>query len=123
MCVCVFSITYVPAEYLEEYKASLEQVKDIIYSEGATAPAPKYVPKSYHSNLGNVMTLPNSRDVTLIWIQDGNLNEHNVANVFLIQVFFTYPLLLVRDVPNLPEREDGEGEESASYSNWNQPRK
>uniref|UniRef100_A0A8C9ZXK9 Multiple PDZ domain crumbs cell polarity complex component n=1 Tax=Sander lucioperca TaxID=283035 RepID=A0A8C9ZXK9_SANLU len=27
------------------------------------------------------------------------------------------------DIPNLPEREDGEGEESASYSNWNQPRK
>uniref|UniRef100_A0A671WUJ1 Multiple PDZ domain protein n=1 Tax=Sparus aurata TaxID=8175 RepID=A0A671WUJ1_SPAAU len=44
-------ITYVPAEYLEEYKASLE------------------------------------------------------------------------DIPNLPEREDGEGEESATYSNWNQPRK
>uniref|UniRef100_A0A3Q3IWZ6 Multiple PDZ domain crumbs cell polarity complex component n=1 Tax=Monopterus albus TaxID=43700 RepID=A0A3Q3IWZ6_MONAL len=50
-------ITYVPAEYLEEYKASLEQAKDDV------------------------------------------------------------------DVPNLPEREDGEGEESASYSNWNQPRK
>lgn len=30
---------------------------------------------------------------------------------------------LGRDVPVLPEREDGEGEESASYSNWNQPRK
>uniref|UniRef100_A0A3B4ADX9 Multiple PDZ domain crumbs cell polarity complex component n=1 Tax=Periophthalmus magnuspinnatus TaxID=409849 RepID=A0A3B4ADX9_9GOBI len=50
-------ITYVPAEYLEEYKASLEQTKDAHQS-----------------------------------------------------------------VPNLPEREDGEGEESA-YSNWNQPRK
>uniref|UniRef100_A0A672GTG0 Multiple PDZ domain crumbs cell polarity complex component n=1 Tax=Salarias fasciatus TaxID=181472 RepID=A0A672GTG0_SALFA len=59
-------ITYVPAEYLEEYKASLEQVKDEVFDE--TAPAPKVI-------------------------------------------------------PNLPEREDGEGEESASYSNWNQPRK
>ncbi|TKS92812.1 Multiple PDZ domain protein [Collichthys lucidus] len=63
-------ITYVPAEYLEEYKASLEQAKEGVFSETdpVTAPAPK-------------------------------------------------------DIPNLPEREDGEGEESASYSNWNQPRK
>ncbi|XP_040886624.1 multiple PDZ domain protein isoform X2 [Toxotes jaculatrix] len=66
-----YVITYVPAEYLEEYKASLEQAKDDVFSEAAPAvppPAPK-------------------------------------------------------DIPNLPEREDGEGEESASYSNWNQPRK
>uniref|UniRef100_A0A3Q1G9H0 Multiple PDZ domain crumbs cell polarity complex component n=1 Tax=Acanthochromis polyacanthus TaxID=80966 RepID=A0A3Q1G9H0_9TELE len=63
-------ITYVPAEYLEEYKASLEQAKDEVFSEAAPVPAP--APK---------------------------------------------------DVPNLPEREDGEGEESASYNNWNQPRK
>nr|XP_046237321.1 multiple PDZ domain protein-like isoform X3 [Scatophagus argus] len=63
-------ITYVPAEYLEEYKASLEQAKEDVFSETApvSVPAPK-------------------------------------------------------DIPNLPEREDGEGEESASYSNWNQPRK
>ncbi|KAJ0006541.1 hypothetical protein NQD34_013814 [Periophthalmus magnuspinnatus] len=59
-------ITYVPAEYLEEYKASLEQTKD--------AHQPEDIPP------------PPSRSV-----------------------------------PNLPEREDGEGEESA-YSNWNQPR-
>ncbi|KAM9836431.1 multiple PDZ domain protein [Aulostomus maculatus] len=58
-----YVITYVPAEYLEEYKSSLEQVKDEVFSP----PAPN-------------------------------------------------------DIPNLPEREDGEGEESASYSNWNQPR-
>uniref|UniRef100_A0A3Q2NSP1 Multiple PDZ domain protein n=1 Tax=Fundulus heteroclitus TaxID=8078 RepID=A0A3Q2NSP1_FUNHE len=57
-------VTYVPAEYLEEYKASLEQANDDIFSETAQ-----------------------------------------------------------KDIPNLPEREDGEGEESASYSNWNQPRK
>uniref|UniRef100_A0AAQ6A7S8 Multiple PDZ domain protein n=1 Tax=Amphiprion ocellaris TaxID=80972 RepID=A0AAQ6A7S8_AMPOC len=61
-------ITYVPAEYLEEYKASLEQAKDEF-----------------------------------------------------LTFFFRY--CIFRDVPNLPEREDGEGEESASYSNWNQPRK
>ncbi|XP_039996432.1 multiple PDZ domain protein isoform X3 [Xiphias gladius] len=65
-----YVITYVPAEYLEEYKASLEQTKDDVLSEAAPVlvPAPK-------------------------------------------------------DIPTLPEREDGEGEESASYSNWNQPRK
>ncbi|XP_044039683.1 multiple PDZ domain protein-like isoform X4 [Siniperca chuatsi] len=63
-------ITYVPAEYLEEYKASLEQAKDDVFSE--TAPVPVPAPK---------------------------------------------------DIPNLPEREDGEGEESASYSNWNPPKK
>ncbi|XP_039679416.1 multiple PDZ domain protein isoform X3 [Perca fluviatilis] len=63
-------ITYVPAEYLEEYKTSLAQAKDDLFSEPAPVPVPD--PK---------------------------------------------------DIPNLPEREDGEGEESASYSNWNQPRK
>uniref|UniRef100_A0A8D3E6U6 Multiple PDZ domain crumbs cell polarity complex component n=1 Tax=Scophthalmus maximus TaxID=52904 RepID=A0A8D3E6U6_SCOMX len=63
-------ITYVPAEYLEEYKTSLEQAKDDVFS--GAAPLPDTAPK---------------------------------------------------DIPNLPEREDGEGEESASYNNWNQPRK
>ncbi|KAM9335583.1 multiple PDZ domain protein [Symphorus nematophorus] len=67
-------ITYVPAEYLEEYKASLEQPKDDVFSEAAPVPVPVPAPAT-------------------------------------------------KDLPNLPEREDGEGEESASYSNWNQPRK
>ncbi|XP_051285453.1 multiple PDZ domain protein isoform X6 [Dicentrarchus labrax] len=67
-----YVITYVPAEYLEEYKASLEQPKEDVFSETAPVPVPVPAPK---------------------------------------------------DIPNLPEREDGEGEESASYSNWNQPRK
>ncbi|XP_037116852.1 multiple PDZ domain protein [Syngnathus acus] len=63
-----YVITYVPAEYLEEYKSSLEHSdKDQVFSEPASIPTPK-------------------------------------------------------DVPNLPEREDGEGEESVSFSNWNQPR-
>ncbi|KAM9717233.1 multiple PDZ domain protein isoform 4-T4 [Menidia menidia] len=63
-------IKYVPAEYLEEYKASLEQDKEDVFLEAAplSLPPPK-------------------------------------------------------DIPILPEREDGEGEESASYNNWNQPRK
>uniref|UniRef100_A0A674BX64 Multiple PDZ domain crumbs cell polarity complex component n=1 Tax=Salmo trutta TaxID=8032 RepID=A0A674BX64_SALTR len=68
-------ITYVPVEYLEEYKASLEQPKDDIFSD---------------------------------------------ASVFCLS-------LCRREIPELPEREDGEGEESelqsATFSNWNQPRK
>uniref|UniRef100_A0A3P8V6V4 Multiple PDZ domain crumbs cell polarity complex component n=1 Tax=Cynoglossus semilaevis TaxID=244447 RepID=A0A3P8V6V4_CYNSE len=64
-----YVIKYVPAEYLEEYKASQEQSKPDVFSGATLASAP--VPK---------------------------------------------------EIPNLPEREDGEGEESDSYSNWNQPR-
>ncbi|CDQ62281.1 unnamed protein product [Oncorhynchus mykiss] len=64
-------ITYVPVEYLEEYKTSLEQPKDDICSDAPLAP--------------------------------------------------------IRGIPELPEREDGEGEESelqtATFSNWNQPMK
>lgn len=36
--VCVLSITYVPVEYLEEYKTSLEQPKDDICSDAPLAP-------------------------------------------------------------------------------------
>ncbi|CAN9509544.1 unnamed protein product [Ophioblennius macclurei] len=69
--LCPFYVfTYVPAEYLEEYKASLQQAKDEVFDETSPPPAP-----------------------------------------------------VIKVIPNLPEREDGEGEESASYSNWNQPRK
>ncbi|KAF6738312.1 Multiple PDZ domain protein [Oryzias melastigma] len=65
-----YVIKYVPAEYLEEYKASLEQAHEDVFSEEVSSSLP--VPKI---------------------------------------------------ISNLPEREDGEGEESASYGNWNQPRK
>lgn len=34
----VFSITYVPAEYLEEYKASVEQTAEDVFSEAAPPP-------------------------------------------------------------------------------------
>ncbi|XP_041272374.1 multiple PDZ domain protein isoform X1 [Onychostruthus taczanowskii] len=68
-----YVITYVPAENLDEYRASLGQ-----QTEGA-------VP---------------------------------------LELF---PSHLVRELPELPEREEGEGEESelqnAGFSNWNQPRK
>ncbi|XP_050798926.1 multiple PDZ domain protein isoform X13 [Gopherus flavomarginatus] len=66
-------ITYVPAEHLEEYKASLEQQPED--------------------------TIP--------------------LNLFSAHT--------VREIPELPEREEGEGEESelqnAAYSHWNQPRR
>ncbi|KAM9138461.1 multiple PDZ domain protein isoform 13-T14 [Pangshura tecta] len=65
-------ITYVPAEHLEEYKASLGQ-------------QPEDIP----------------------------------LNLFSAHT--------VREIPELPEREEGEGEESelqnAAYSHWNQPRR
>lgn len=36
-------------------------------------------------------------------------------------------VFIIRELPELPEREEGEGEESelqnAAFSNWNQPRK
>ncbi|KAL0970305.1 hypothetical protein UPYG_G00240130 [Umbra pygmaea] len=66
-----YVISYVPAEYLEEYKAVMEQPKDDPFSVAPPAP--------------------------------------------------------IREIPDLPEREDGEGEESelqsAIFNNWNQPRK
>ncbi|XP_053715375.1 multiple PDZ domain protein isoform X2 [Synchiropus splendidus] len=64
-----YVITYVPAEYLEEYKCNQGQARDYVFSETASFLSPP----------------PN-------------------------------------DGPLLPEREDGEGEESSTYSNWNQPR-
>ncbi|XP_078792261.1 multiple PDZ domain protein isoform X1 [Oryzias latipes] len=65
-----YVITYVPAEYLEEYKANLERAQEDVFSEEASS-----------------------------------------------------SLLAPKMISTLPEREDGEGEESASYGNWNQPRK
>ncbi|XP_008586632.1 PREDICTED: multiple PDZ domain protein isoform X1 [Galeopterus variegatus] len=66
-------ITYVPAEHLEEFRASLGQQS------------------------GGIMAL---------------------------DIFSSYT---GRDIPELPEREEGEGEErelqNAAYSNWNQPRR
>ncbi|XP_048827057.1 multiple PDZ domain protein isoform X3 [Brienomyrus brachyistius] len=66
------SITYVPAEYLEEYHASLAHAEDALFT----------------------------------------VDTHSPAH---------------RGIPELPEREDGEGEESelqnGAYSSWNQPRR
>uniref|UniRef100_A0A8B9DSY8 Multiple PDZ domain crumbs cell polarity complex component n=1 Tax=Anser cygnoides TaxID=8845 RepID=A0A8B9DSY8_ANSCY len=69
-----YVITYVPAENLEEYRASLEQQTE--------------------------ETMP-------------------------LELFPSHTVS--REIPELPEREEGEGEESelqnATFSNWNQPRK
>ncbi|XP_050572331.1 multiple PDZ domain protein isoform X7 [Cygnus atratus] len=69
-----YVITYVPAENLEEYRASLEQQTE--------------------------ETMP-------------------------LELFPSHTVS--REIPELPEREEGEGEESelqnAAFSNWNQPRK
>ncbi|CDQ73936.1 unnamed protein product [Oncorhynchus mykiss] len=90
--VCVSVITYVPMEYLEEYKASLEQPKDDIFSDAPQA--------------------PNRLLSDQLWFTK--------AAVFCLS-------LCRREIPELPEREEGEGEESelqsATFSNWNQPRK
>lgn len=88
----VFSITYVPAEYLEEYKASLERTAEDVFSE------------------------------TRWVLHRGLFDRRRPENGFSKRVSFL-KILGGRDVPILPEREDGEGEESASYSNWNQPRR
>uniref|UniRef100_A0A670K8Y9 Multiple PDZ domain crumbs cell polarity complex component n=1 Tax=Podarcis muralis TaxID=64176 RepID=A0A670K8Y9_PODMU len=43
------------------------------------------------------------------------------------RIMLYMPLFITREIPELPEREEGEGEESelqnAGYSNWNQPRR
>ncbi|CAG02285.1 unnamed protein product, partial [Tetraodon nigroviridis] len=85
-------ITYVPAEYLEEYKASLERTAEDVFSE------------------------------TRWVLHRGLFDRRRPENGFSKRVSFL-KILGGRDVPILPEREDGEGEESASYSNWNQPRR
>ncbi|NWS12088.1 MPDZ protein, partial [Pachyramphus minor] len=75
------NITYVPAENLDEYRASLGQE-----TEGA--------------------------------------KSSNYVSSLKINCMF---LFIIRELPELPEREEGEGEESelqnAAFSNWNQPRK
>uniref|UniRef100_A0A8C6URP2 Multiple PDZ domain crumbs cell polarity complex component n=1 Tax=Neogobius melanostomus TaxID=47308 RepID=A0A8C6URP2_9GOBI len=48
------------------------------------------------------------------------INQYSTRHI--VKNIFEYNFLHYRSIPNLPEREDGEGEESA-YSNWNQPRK
>uniref|UniRef100_A0A3Q0RMN0 Multiple PDZ domain crumbs cell polarity complex component n=1 Tax=Amphilophus citrinellus TaxID=61819 RepID=A0A3Q0RMN0_AMPCI len=56
-------------------------------------------------------------DMGITYVPAEYLEEYKAIGLFSV---FYY---IFRDIPNLPEREDGEGEESASYNIWNQPRK
>ncbi|XP_062465021.1 multiple PDZ domain protein isoform X17 [Pezoporus occidentalis] len=69
-------------------------------------------------------------DINITYVPAENLDEYRAS--LGQQTEGTVPLELlsshtVRELPELPEREEGEGEESelqnAAFSNWNQPRK
>ncbi|XP_075582577.1 multiple PDZ domain protein [Pelecanus crispus] len=69
-------------------------------------------------------------DINITYVPGENLDEYRAS--LGQQTEGTVPLDLfpshtVRELPELPEREEGEGEESelqnAAFSNWNQPRK
>ncbi|XP_053150921.1 multiple PDZ domain protein isoform X30 [Hemicordylus capensis] len=69
-------------------------------------------------------------DINITYVPAEQLEEYQTSlgqqpsGTMQLDVF---PSLAVREIPELPEREEGEGEESelqnAGYSNWNQPRR
>ncbi|XP_057899240.1 multiple PDZ domain protein isoform X15 [Melospiza georgiana] len=69
-------------------------------------------------------------DINITYVPAENLDEYRVSlgqqteGTVPLELF---PSHIVRELPELPEREEGEGEESelqnAALSNWNQPRK
>ncbi|XP_059347886.1 multiple PDZ domain protein [Ammospiza nelsoni] len=69
-------------------------------------------------------------DINITYVPAENLDEYRVSlgqqteGTVPLELF---PSHIVRELPELPEREEGEGEESelqnAAFSNWNQPRK
>ncbi|NXB55277.1 MPDZ protein, partial [Struthidea cinerea] len=69
-------------------------------------------------------------DINITYVPAENLDEYRASmgqqteGAVPLELF---PSHIVRDLPELPEREEGEGEESelqnAAFSNWNQPRK
>uniref|UniRef100_A0A286XEJ8 Multiple PDZ domain crumbs cell polarity complex component n=1 Tax=Cavia porcellus TaxID=10141 RepID=A0A286XEJ8_CAVPO len=69
-------------------------------------------------------------DITISYVPAEHLEEfrrclgQQSGEVMALDIFSSYT---GRDIPELPEREEGEGEESelqnAAYSNWNQPRR
>ncbi|NXM61672.1 MPDZ protein, partial [Illadopsis cleaveri] len=69
-------------------------------------------------------------DINITYVPAENLDEYRASlgqqteRAVLLELF---PSHIVRELPELPEREEGEGEESelqnAAFSNWNQPRK
>uniref|UniRef100_A0A7N8XXS3 Multiple PDZ domain crumbs cell polarity complex component n=1 Tax=Mastacembelus armatus TaxID=205130 RepID=A0A7N8XXS3_9TELE len=74
------------------------------------------------ANLSNAQARSMLRRHSLIGPDLGHINEM-LQYAGIDMIFPKYTANFIKDIPNLPEREDGEGEESASYSNWNQPRK
>ncbi|XP_032942067.1 multiple PDZ domain protein isoform X15 [Catharus ustulatus] len=69
-------------------------------------------------------------DINITYVPAENLDEYRASlgqqteEAVPLELF---PSHIVRELPELPEREEGEGEESelqnAAFSNWNQPRK
>nr|XP_021381246.1 multiple PDZ domain protein isoform X15 [Lonchura striata domestica] len=69
-------------------------------------------------------------DINITYVPSENLDEYRASlgqqteGALPLEPF---PSHVVRELPELPEREEGEGEESelqnAAFSNWNQPRK
>ncbi|XP_008688072.1 multiple PDZ domain protein isoform X6 [Ursus maritimus] len=69
-------------------------------------------------------------DIKITYVPAEHLEEFKISlgqqsgGIMALDVFSSYS---GRDIPELPEREEGEGEESelqnAAYSNWNQPRR
>ncbi|XP_064146575.1 multiple PDZ domain protein isoform X5 [Loxodonta africana] len=69
-------------------------------------------------------------DVKITYVPAVHLEEFRISleqqsgGIMALDIFSSYT---ERDIPELPEREEGEGEESelqnAAYSNWNQPRR
>ncbi|XP_048205795.1 multiple PDZ domain protein isoform X3 [Perognathus longimembris pacificus] len=70
-------------------------------------------------------------DIKITYIPAEHLEEFRISlgqqsgGIMALDIFSSYTGS--RDIPELPEREEGEGEESelqnAAYSNWNQPRR
>ncbi|XP_012576942.1 PREDICTED: multiple PDZ domain protein isoform X2 [Condylura cristata] len=69
-------------------------------------------------------------DIKITYVPTEHLEDFRVSlgqqsrGIMALDIFSSYA---GRDIPDLPEREEGEGEESelqnAAYSNWNQPRR
>uniref|UniRef100_G3UJR8 Multiple PDZ domain protein n=1 Tax=Loxodonta africana TaxID=9785 RepID=G3UJR8_LOXAF len=69
-------------------------------------------------------------DIKITYVPAVHLEEFRISleqqsgGIMALDIFSSYT---ERDIPELPEREEGEGEESelqnAAYSNWNQPRR
>ncbi|XP_023571591.1 multiple PDZ domain protein isoform X2 [Octodon degus] len=69
-------------------------------------------------------------DIKISYVPAEHLEEFRIGlgqepgGIMALDIFSSYAS---RDIPELPEREEGEGEESelqnAAYSNWNQPRR